>query len=138
MKGGHAHPTAGTTTESAHSVAAAVGEWWAYDYPPIELRLDRRRERVGYLAACNVPYYGGAVRMAPGADLDDGLLDLVLFRGRGRLATLGFGRDLVLGEAGLDGGQRVDVGGTPFLLKLLEAFFAQCPRHHRRRTLDPH
>ncbi len=79
-------------------VTAALRQWWAYDYPPIELRLDGRRERVSYFAACNIPFYGSAVEMAPGADLRDGLLDLVLFRGSGRRQTLGLGCDLLLGR----------------------------------------
>ena len=33
----------------------------------------------GYsVAACNSPYYGGGMHLAPGARLDDGLLDIVL------------------------------------------------------------
>ena len=36
--------------------------------------------------------------MAPDADLSSGRLHLVLFRGRGRAATLGFARDLALGR----------------------------------------
>ena len=33
----------------------------------------------GYsVAACNAPYYGGGMHLAPGARLDDGLLDVVL------------------------------------------------------------
>ena len=73
-------------------------QWWAYDYPEFELKLDGRAERVGFFAACNIPYYAGAFQMAPGADLRDGELDLVLFRGRGRFAALGLARDLGLGR----------------------------------------
>ncbi len=76
----------------------ALRQWWSYDYPEIELRLDGHSERVGFFAACNIPYYAGAYRMAPEADLRDGLLDLVLHRGRGRFATLGFARDLGFGR----------------------------------------
>jgi diacylglycerol kinase family enzyme len=79
-------------------VGATFRQWWSYDYPTIELRVDGRRERVSYFAACNIPYYGGGVRMAPEADFRDGLLDLVLFRGSGRLETLALGRDLLLGR----------------------------------------
>lgn len=79
-------------------VAPALGQWLTYGYPEIELRIGAREERVSYFAACNIPYYGGGLRMAPAADFGDGRLDLVLFRGRGRLATLGLARDLMLGR----------------------------------------
>ncbi len=75
-----------------------LGQWWSYDYPRFELRASGRIERVSHFAACNIPFYAGAFRMAPGADPGDGRLDLVLFRGTGRAATLGFARDLGLGR----------------------------------------
>ncbi len=40
------------------------------------------------LAIANAPHYGGGMRIAPRALLDDGLLDLVLIRGAGRLRLL--------------------------------------------------
>lgn len=45
-----------------------------------ELRLDGEPLRcTGYsVAACNSGCYGGGIRLAPGAELDDGLLDIVL------------------------------------------------------------
>jgi YegS/Rv2252/BmrU family lipid kinase len=45
-----------------------------------ELRLDGRPlSSTGYsVAACNSCCYGGGMRLAPGAELDDGLLDVVL------------------------------------------------------------
>ncbi len=75
-----------------------IGQWWSYDYPWIELRVEGRAERVSHFAACNIPFYAGAFRMAPDADPGDGRLDLVLFRGTGRFASLGFARDLGLGR----------------------------------------
>lgn len=75
-----------------------VHQWWRYGYPRIELRFGGRVERVSHFAACNIPFYAGAFRMAPDADPGDGRLDLVLFRGAGRAATLGFARDLGLGR----------------------------------------
>lgn len=77
---------------------SAVSQWAEYDYPQIELRLDDRTERVSHFAACNIPHYAGPFQMAPSADWSDGLLDVVLFRGTGRLATLAFARDLALGR----------------------------------------
>ncbi len=103
-----------------------IGQWWNYDYPRLELRFadnrqvtpkggerkvtpeggqrnvtpegGQRKERVSHFAACNIPFYAGAFRMAPDADPTDRRLDLVLFSGTGRAATLGFVRDLGLGR----------------------------------------
>lgn len=79
-------------------VGPTVGQLWRYAYPGLELLVDGDRETAGYFAVCNIAYYAGGFRMAPAADFRDGLLDLVLFRGRGRSATLGLLRDLALGR----------------------------------------
>ncbi len=49
------------------------------------LSLDDRtiRRRILMVAACNTRLYGGVLRMAPEAVLDDGLLDVPIFYGRG-------------------------------------------------------
>ncbi len=75
-----------------------IRQWWSYDYPLLELRFAGRTEHVSHFAACNIPFYAGAFRMAPDADPGDRRLDLVLFRGTGRAATLGFACDLGLGR----------------------------------------
>lgn len=75
--------------------ARGLGAWWSYDYPPLEVELDGERHRVTFASVSNIRYYGGPFRLAPGARPDDGRLDLVLFRGRGRLATLGFLADVL-------------------------------------------
>jgi diacylglycerol kinase family enzyme len=90
---------------------AAIG-WLAfeqlrtYSFPSFDLRIGNRRENVEFFAVCNIPYYAGAFRLAPDANLGDGLLDLLLFHGHGRSGALGFFRDLFL------------------------------RRHHRRRDVD--
>ncbi len=71
-------------------------QWMTYGFPEIELCLDGRAEQCSFFAACNIPHYAGSFRMAPKADPGDGLLDVVVFRGRGRSATLGFARDVAL------------------------------------------
>ncbi len=53
---------------------------------------------MSHFAACNIAFYAGAFRIAPDADPTDGHLDLVMFKGSGRSATLGFARDLGLGR----------------------------------------
>jgi len=72
--------------------------WWRYDYPRFSVRWADQERRVSFAAACNVSFYGGPWRIAPDARLSDGLLDLVMFSGRGRAATLSFARDLFLGR----------------------------------------
>jgi diacylglycerol kinase (ATP) len=76
----------------------AFQQFRAYTFPPFDLRIEGQPEQVEYFAACNIPFYGGAFRMAPEAAWQDGLLDLLLFRGQGRFAGLGFFRDLGLGR----------------------------------------
>lgn len=78
---------------AAAVAVAGVGHWWSYTYPEIELRLDGRPERVTFFSASNIRQYGGPFRLAPDADYADGLLDVVLFKGRGRgvIPSLAFG-----------------------------------------------
>ena len=49
--------------------------------PPIEARI-------AVVAAANGRYFGGGMMIAPGAELDDGLLDLVIFRGAAKLTLI--------------------------------------------------
>jgi diacylglycerol kinase family enzyme len=72
-----------------------LGEWWRYGYPDIEVVADGRRHAATFAALANIPYYAGSFRLAPAARPDNRRLDLVLFRGRGRRAALGFALDLV-------------------------------------------
>lgn len=72
-------------------------EWWRYAYPDLDILADGKRLTATFAAVANIPYYGGSFRLAPDAQPDDRLLDLVLFHGRGRLATLGFAFDLFRG-----------------------------------------
>jgi YegS/Rv2252/BmrU family lipid kinase len=72
-------------------------EWWRYAYPDHEVVADGRRFTATFAAVANIPYYGGSFRLAPDARPDDRLLDLVLFHGRGRRATMSFALDLLRG-----------------------------------------
>lgn len=76
--------------------ATAVGTWWRYTYPPIEIESDGKTERATLVAVCNIPFYGGGFRLAPAADFADGALDLVLFRGVSRVSALALARDVAL------------------------------------------
>lgn len=74
----------------AYGALRALAAWRPARF---ELRLDGERlTSTGYsVAACNAPSYGGGMRLAPGARLDDGLLDVVLVGDlprRGFLAAL--------------------------------------------------
>jgi diacylglycerol kinase (ATP) len=72
-----------------------IREWWRYSYPDIEVIADGERLCATFAAVANIPFYAGSFRLAPGARPDDRRLELVLFRGRGRRATLGFILDLM-------------------------------------------
>jgi diacylglycerol kinase (ATP) len=72
-------------------------EWWRYPYPRFEVIADGDPLEASFVAVSNIPYYGGAYALAPGARPHDGKLDLVLFRGNGRSDTLGFALDLLRG-----------------------------------------
>jgi diacylglycerol kinase family enzyme len=52
----------------------------------------------------NVPLYAGAVQIAPGARVDDGLLDILAFDGAGLPDTLRHLAGLTAGRSGADGG----------------------------------
>jgi YegS/Rv2252/BmrU family lipid kinase len=78
-------------------LVAGLQEWWRYPYPRFEVIADGDPLEASFVAVSNIPYYGGAYALAPGARPHDGKLDLVLFRGSGRRDTLGFALDLLRG-----------------------------------------
>jgi diacylglycerol kinase (ATP) len=51
------------------------------DAPPIEARI-------AVVAAANGRFFGGGMMIAPDAELDDGMLDLVIFRGAAKLSLI--------------------------------------------------
>jgi diacylglycerol kinase family enzyme len=70
-------------------------EWWRYSYPRIEVIADGERLDATFAAVANIPFYAGSFRLAPEARPDSHRLELVLFRGTGRRATMGFILDLL-------------------------------------------
>lgn len=74
-----------------------LAHWWSYPYPALEVEADARHARASFAAVANIPFYGGPYRLVPQARPDDGHLDLLLFAGTGRRATLGFALDLLRG-----------------------------------------
>ena len=63
-----------------------------YAFPPVRVTVDGKELHEGPLTlatACNGAFFGGGMQVAPGARIDDGLLDVVLIPAytRGRLVT---------------------------------------------------
>ncbi|HEV7667839.1 MAG TPA: diacylglycerol kinase family protein [Thermoanaerobaculia bacterium] len=75
-----------------------LAAWWRYGYPEIEIEAGGQRFTASLVAACNIDLYGGSYRIAPAARSDDGRLELVLFHGKTRAATLVFALALTLGR----------------------------------------
>lgn len=66
-----------------------IRDAWSYRGKRVTMIFDgkRTRKRVLMALACNVQLYAGIVRIAPNAKFDDGLLDVVVFKGTGFWAT---------------------------------------------------
>jgi diacylglycerol kinase family enzyme len=63
----------------------------SYRFPPVRARVDDLEVHAGPLvlaAAANGRFFGGGMAVAPGAELDDGLLDIVLVPGFSRTTLL--------------------------------------------------
>lgn len=61
---------------------------FTYAYPDIEVHTDSGESLCGsFVVVANISRYGGPFQIAPAARPDDGALDLVVFQGRGPLAT---------------------------------------------------
>ncbi|HUU11337.1 MAG TPA: diacylglycerol kinase family protein [Phycisphaerae bacterium] len=70
--------------------AAIMRKWWRYAFPPITVIVDGHQlaDDAGVVFVANTPLYGGRLRLVPGAKGDDGLLDVVCFRGPSRWHVL--------------------------------------------------
>jgi YegS/Rv2252/BmrU family lipid kinase len=79
-------------------VLAGLNRLATYGFPEIGLVADGRPLTASLVAVCNLSYYAGPFKMAPDASVSDRLLDLVIFRGSGRLRTLAFGLNLIFGR----------------------------------------
>jgi YegS/Rv2252/BmrU family lipid kinase len=70
----------------------ALRALWSWRPARFEIELDPPGERLGFTAytvgACNSKTYGGGMRAAPDALLDDGLLDVVVLESVGKLTFL--------------------------------------------------
>jgi len=81
----------------AAGMPALLGALLSYDFPPLRVAADGESLEGSWVAVSNVAHYGGRWRLAPQARADDRALDLLVFRGPGRLATVGIGMQVVLG-----------------------------------------
>ncbi len=72
-------------------LASAVVELWRYTNRPVRITIDGSEpieRRILLLAISNGAYYGGGMHISPGAQADDGLMDLCIVGDLGRLAAL--------------------------------------------------
>jgi diacylglycerol kinase family enzyme len=69
-----------------------------YGYPEIEVVADGRALRATGAMVCNISEVAGPYRMIPDGRFDDGRLELLVFRGRGMRAVVGFAADLFIGR----------------------------------------
>ena len=75
----------------ASFAAAALGAALEYENPSVVIRLDANPERrlaVTNFCVANARYFGGGMKIAPEAQIDDGLLDVVCIGDMARLAVL--------------------------------------------------
>ncbi len=84
------------TIAGGSAIVAGIGALASYRYPRLEVTADGEDLDGSLAVVSNIPFYGGHWQIQPGARTDDRKLDLVLFRGRGRFATLGFALGLVV------------------------------------------
>lgn len=97
----------------------AIARWQAV---PVTIRLDGAVVHEGPLhlaTIANGRYFGGGMRVAPTAQLDDGVFDLVVFRGEGgkgrllrKFPSIYSGRHLALHEVTQQRGAVVEVGSA--------------------------
>jgi YegS/Rv2252/BmrU family lipid kinase len=72
-------------------LVTGVVELWRFANRDVELTIDGERQsrRILLVAISNGEYYGGGMRISPGAAVDDGLLDLCIVGDLSRFAALG-------------------------------------------------
>jgi YegS/Rv2252/BmrU family lipid kinase len=95
---GNLHPGLKRRLGKAAVAWSGLQSWSSYDYPQIRVVADGRPHVATFAAICNLPYYAGRWKLAPEASATDRVLDLVLFRGSGRIQTLAFARDIAMGR----------------------------------------
>ena len=131
----------------ASFAAAALGAALEYENPSVVVQLDEGQERrlvVTNFCVANARYFGGGMKIAPEAKLDDGLLDVVCIGDMDRLAVLSNSYRVYLGthlglrdvhharaktvEARADSGLDVELEVDGELVGKLPATFEILPR----------
>ncbi len=98
-----------------------LSELRRFDNRSVELTLDgvASGARVLFVAVANGEYYGGGMRIAPGARVDDGMLDLCVVGNVSRLTALGQLANLYRGthvnhpQVEMRRARSVEISGTP-------------------------
>lgn len=68
-----------------------VGEFVRYRFQTVRIRIDdgeALEARVALVAVCNGRFFGGGMMVAPDAELDDGLFDVVIVRAASKLGLI--------------------------------------------------
>ena len=79
--------------------AAIVSCLRSYSFPEFQVVVDERTYTATSCLACNAKKYGGGLLFCPGADMSDGLFDVILLEGGRRLALGYFLLQAWLGKA---------------------------------------
>ena len=82
-------------------VAASVRALMTWKNPRVHMRLDdgwEAEHAIAMVAAANGRYFGSGMRVAPDAELDDGLFDVVVMRDFTRLGVAGLTRTIYKGS----------------------------------------
>ncbi|HPR63246.1 MAG TPA: diacylglycerol kinase family lipid kinase [Thermoanaerobaculia bacterium] len=69
---------------------AVLREFFTYDFPLLHVDVDGETFSGSYIAVTNIPHFAGPYRLCPPARYDDGLLDVVIFKGRRRRDFLSY------------------------------------------------
>jgi len=117
----------------AHVVLALL-KYPEYVPEPIYVEIDGVDYGIGYqVVICNIPNYGGKMKMAPDARVNDGLLDVVIFREAGFVKDvshwLGFlmGIHHRMGSVDIHRGKRIRLMGKNTYFHLDSEFGGQLP-----------
>lgn len=81
-------------------VAKAFWEGVKFKPPKIMVKCGNREEECSFLVVANSSYYGGGLKIAPWATLDDGWLEVCLFKGKNAWQFFHFAFSVLLSRQG--------------------------------------
>lgn len=115
-------------------ILQGIGVLFRYRFPMIQLRVDGRPTTATGAMVCNIPEAAGPYRMVDSGKFDDGQLELLLYRGKGRASFVSVVVDLYRGTLA----RRADVEIRP----VREVIFEGPPEAYVQIdgdvVLDPH